>query len=203
MTWNAAGVSSTYVTAEVAVLGSQLSDVAQIVSDTNIESGTLETHHHSRECWFGKRATQVGVSAWGTTDSLSDFTCISGANTYGTDANDEALVIGTTDTPVGVGKTKFDMHHILIDDLSADTLYKFRIYYVGAGTSDVLSDAIADSDFSEFLAENLTTGTKSNGAPVELQMPRLDVGLKIYARCWNATNNATAKFLVGLHEYDE
>ncbi len=173
------------------------------VEDTYDNTVTTNTHHHSRECWLGKRATQVGVSAWGTLDSLSDFAVISGDDDYGTDTNDEALVIGTTDTPIASGKTKFDLHRIYLDDLSADTDYKFRIYFVGAGTSDVLSDAIGDSDFTEFIAGNIVTGSKAGGGPIQIQMPLLDVGSKVYVRCWCATDNATAKFLVGIHEYDE
>ncbi len=171
-------------------------------SDIEDQLDIVARHNHSREWWIGKRAVQIGVSDWGTPDSMSDFIAISGTDDWGTDADDEAKVIGTGDSPFESGRLSFDLHRVLFTDLSADVLYKFRLYWVDWESSDVLANAIANSDFTEFMAQNPVSGTKALGTATDIRIPRLTVGAKIYVRTRCSTNNATAKFLVGIHEYD-
>ncbi|GAH24608.1 unnamed protein product, partial [marine sediment metagenome] len=51
---------------------------------------------YNRECWKGKRATQTATE-WAAS-VLTPFRAISGPNSYGTDTDDEAKVLGTADT---------------------------------------------------------------------------------------------------------
>jgi len=130
---------------------------------------------------------------------LTPFTAISGNNTYGVDADDEALVLGTSDTPLIAGMTRFDLHRIFIVDVSSDTPWKLRIIH-GSGT---MADAIAAGDYTEAVVmSDITNPQQSSGVPVELIMPRGVCGSdKVWIQAWNGTNNATIDFLIGLHEY--
>jgi hypothetical protein len=157
----------------------------------------IERHLHSPERWFGKSADQSGNN-WAA-DTLTPYQCISGNGVYGADADDEALVIGSDDTPTESGFDEFDLHRLLIVEVSVFSTYKMRIVW-GTGT---MAEAINAGDCSEFMLKFDTVGNVSAHFPVDLQMPDLDSGTKIWAQCKNATDNATVDFFVGLHEYLE
>uniref|UniRef100_A0A6M3LL40 Uncharacterized protein n=1 Tax=viral metagenome TaxID=1070528 RepID=A0A6M3LL40_9ZZZZ len=157
----------------------------------------IEKHFHNKERWFGASADQSGAD-WALEDSLTTFQAISGDGVYGADANDEALVWGTGDgTPV-TGDTKFDLHRILFVTLSVDTPYIIRFVW-GTGT---MAAAITANQYSTIIVQNIVTGSKENGAPVDVMMPRLTYGTdKVWAQAKCATDDATADFLVGIHGY--
>ena len=157
----------------------------------------IEKHVHNYERWFGKKGSQTATE-WADEDSLVMFRAISGLNVYGADANDEALVFGTADLPFITGHVKMDVHKIFITALSVDTPYMFRVIY-GATT---MAQAIIDGNFSTFPVMNIVTGSKSGGVPVPMMMPRITCGTdQIWIQCKCATDNATADFLIGGHEY--
>jgi hypothetical protein len=160
--------------------------------------GTLCCHHHNRERWFGKAADQSGDD-WAA-DRLVAYQAISGNGVYGADPGDEAKLLGRNDTPVLAGKTKFDLHRILLVNVSSSTEYKLRLAY-GGGT---LAEATAAGDYTELMVKfDPLAPAQSAGMPFNLQMPKLDASTKVWCQCWNATDNATVDFYVGLHEYDE
>ena len=157
----------------------------------------IEKHFHSRERWMGKAASQTATD-WALESTLTPFTAISGTGVFGVDTNDEALVLGTDDTPVIAGMVKYDLHYILVATLSADTPYILRLIY-GAGTM-----AAADSagQYTDIMVHNIVTGSKAGGVPLPVMMPRVTCGVdKVWVRAKCATNNATATFFIGLHEY--
>jgi len=156
----------------------------------------IEKHFHNVERWFGKLAVQTATD-WADTN-LTPFRAISGANTYGADPGDEAQVLGTADTPHISGGVKYDPYRISILELSSDTIWRLRMIY-GAGT---MVEAIAAGQYSELMVSNIVTGSKAGGTPVDFRMPRLRCGIdKVWVQAWNATDNATCDFFVGLHEY--
>jgi hypothetical protein len=157
----------------------------------------IEKHFHSRERWFGKLGSQT-ATAWGEADSIAPYRAISGAGVYGADADDEALVLGTDDLPLLAGMVKADVHLLFVTALSADTPYLLRMIY-GSGT---MADAITATQFSTFPVMNIVTGSKSGGVAAIIMMPRITCGTdKVWVQCKCATDNATADFLVGIHEY--
>lgn len=158
----------------------------------------IEKHFHSGETWLGIRAVPDATD-WGIDTSIDAFQAISGADAYGADANDEAEVIGTGDLPILSGGVKFDLHRLFIVDVSQDSIYKLRIVY-GTGT---MADAITAGQYSEVVViSDATNPQQSTGGPVDVMMPRKTSGTdKIWIQAWNATDNATIDFLVGLHEY--
>ncbi|MCK5613957.1 hypothetical protein KAR91_69485 [Candidatus Pacearchaeota archaeon] len=156
----------------------------------------IEKHFHNIERWRGKHATQAAAQ-WAD-DVLTPFQAISGADTYGADANDEAKVLGLDDTPID-SEVRFDPSQILILDLSSDTVYKLRMVW-GTGT---MADAITAKQYTEKPVVNQTTGSKAGGTPVMFRVPRLHSGIdKVWIQAWNATDNATVSFLIGQHPYE-
>jgi hypothetical protein len=157
----------------------------------------LERHFHGRERWRGKAASQTATD-WAA-DLLTPFRAISGANTYGGDANDEALVLGTDDTPIISGMVRYDLHRIMMVNASSQTAYKLRIVY-GSGT---MADAITAGQFSELVIMSDPAASQVPHDVFEVMMPRGTCGVtKVWVQAWNATDNATIDFLVGLHEYE-
>jgi hypothetical protein len=157
----------------------------------------LERHFHARERWFGKLGSQTATD-WAD-DTLTPYRAISGDGAYGSDANDEAQVLGAADTPSIADKTHFDIHRIFITAVSVDTVYKLRIVY-GTGT---MADAVTAGQYSEAMVKfDRLNPQQSAGIPFDVMMPRCAVGTKVWVQAWNATNNATVDFFVGIHEYE-
>jgi len=157
----------------------------------------LAVHFHSQGRWLGKSADQSG-NDWGA-DTLTPFQAISGNGVYGADANDEAKVIGSGDMPIITGNVKFDLHRLLIVDVSVDTVYKLRIVY-GSGT---MAAAITAGQYSETMIKfDSSNPQQSAGIPFDVQMPRISSSTcKVWIQAKCATDNATVDFFVGLHEY--
>lgn len=152
-------------------------------------------HVHNRERWRGILTPQTATN-WAS-DVLTPFQAISGAGAYGADPGDEAQVLGAADTPLIAGKTIFDLRQLFITDLSAATPYKLRIAW-GTGT---LANAIAAGQFTEQIVAEFAGGPFASGGPIDVLTPRLAAGTQVWVQAWNATDNATLDFLVGVHEY--
>jgi len=164
----------------------------------------IEKHFHNYERWYGKTADQSGVNpwakSWSDTGIPTPYQAISGTNTFGADANDEALVWGLNDTLIvgGVTMSKLDMHRIFVTASSITTILGFRIIW-GSGT---MADAIAAGQFGgiPIIADAAQGG--SVAVITDVMMPRITIGThKIWVQVKSATNNATVDFYVGLHGY--
>lgn len=157
----------------------------------------IERHLHGRERWRGKKAVQTATD-WAD-DVLTPFRATSGENAYGSDENDEALVLGTDDTPIIAGMVRYDLHRIILVNASASTAYKLRLVY-GSGT---MADAITAGQFSELVIMSDPSAQQVAHDVFDVMMPRGTSGVtKVWIQAWNATNNATVDVLVGLHEYE-
>jgi len=168
-------------------------DIASIVEDAY----EAAHHVHNREHWFGKSADQSGDD-WALLEGLTTFQAISGNGDFGSDANDEAKVLGVDDTPIIAGQTKFDIHKILVQALSTDTPWIIRVVY-GSGT---MAAAISAGQYSEIMVQNIVTGSKAGGVPIQIMMPQCVAGTdQIWIQAKNATDNATCDFFVGVHGY--
>ena len=153
----------------------------------------VENHLHNRELWRGLAADQSGDN-WAA-DRLTPYLATSGDNAYGA----EIKVIGSADTPFSVGKARFDPHRILVVAVTNDNEYKLRFTW-GTGT---FADALAAGQFAEIMVKfDAINPQQSAGVPIDLQLPGQLVGTRVWAQAWNATDNATIDFLVGLHEYE-
>lgn len=194
----ASQIGSLANTGGTATLAGILGDVANVTVASSLanilaEVTEVEGHFHTRARWFGKKAVQTATD-WAD-DTLTPFQAISGNGAYGSDANDEAQVFGTADTVIA-GQTKFDMSRILVVASSVTSIYKLRLVY-GTGT---MADAIAAGQYTETMA--VVASASSRIAAEDIRMPRLTIGTdKVWLQCWNATNNATIDFFVGIHGY--
>jgi hypothetical protein len=159
----------------------------------------LVNHHHHSSLWFGASADQSGTD-WALEASLTAYQAISGASAFGGDANDEAKVFGTSDMPGVAGSAFFDMRLILVADVSVDTPYVLRFVW-GSGT---MADAITAKQYTMAMVQfDATNPQLSAGIPVEIEIRRVAVGLKVWLQVKCATDNATLDFFVGAHGYPE
>jgi hypothetical protein len=149
---------------------------------------------HNVERWFGIKAVQTATD-WADA-VLSPFRAISGAGVYGADANDEALVIGSDDTPVQAGMRCFALRRLLVLATSVATVYKVRISW-GTGT---LAAAVAAGQYTEVMIISLSAAGRH--VPLDILMPAQPSGTSIWIQVANATDNATFDFVVGLKEYN-
>lgn len=166
----------------------------QVLAETEI----IEHHFHRRNRSFGKSADQSGNN-WATEDRLTPFTAISGNGVYGADANDEAKVFGSSDTPFITGHTYFDPGYLLVTDVSDDDVYIIRMIW-GTGT---MADAITAGQYStipfKFDSVNLNLSTADTLIPIGNQ--RLAVGTKVWIQIKSSTDNATLSFYMDAHGY--
>jgi len=169
----------------------------KILEKARDEAYEVAHHFHTLERWYGISADQSG-NDWAA-DTLNPFQAISGNGDYGSDANDEAKVLGTDDTPFITGEITYDLHRILIVDVSEDTEYKLRVVYDDTD----MATGIAAGRYTEVMVNfDSTNPQQSAGVPVDLLMPKLTAGLyKVWIQCKNATDNATIDFYVGGHGY--
>lgn len=154
----------------------------------------IEKHAHSRGRFWGAVAVPDETNAI-EANVNRPFAATSGANTWGA----AIPICGTDDMPVPTGEVKHDAHRFLISDLDNDTTpWRVRLIY-GTGTS---AAAIGAEQWSEEMIEsNAVPGNRAGGTPLDFQMPRIDVGTKLWAQVWNDTNNEVMSFFWGAHGY--
>jgi len=176
----------------VAFAAGEYDDIVEQLEDIELKVDELESHTHSMERWMGISGDQSG-NDWCSIDSLTPYRAISGNGAFGSDASDEAKVIGTDDTPHIAGMTTFDIHHIMVTAASVATDYYLRIVW-GTGT---MADALTAGQYSHTMVQEAKKGT-----PIEVHMSELDVEInKVWIQAKNATDNSTIDFFVGAHEY--
>lgn len=158
------------------------------------EAREVAEHFHTKGRWFGRSALQAG-NDWAKQDTLGVYLITSGDNTWGVDAADTTKVIGSDDTPTAAGNKYFDMHKIFVSASTSTSLWKIR--FVWSDTN--FADGLAAGNYSESIF--MVASAASRLSPVDIWMPRLPSGTKVWAQGWNATDNATLSFLVGIHEY--
>ena len=156
----------------------------------------IAKHMHSRGRYWGATGAPTETNAIAATVTVP-FVAVSGDNTWGT----AIPICGTGDVPVPTGLVKFDAHRLLISDLDDDTTpWRIRFIY-GTGTS---GDAITAEQWSEeMIQSNAVPGNRAGGTPLDFQMPRVDVGAKMWCQVWNDTNLEELSFFWGTHGYVE
>ncbi|HUT58994.1 MAG TPA: hypothetical protein VNA25_14190 [Phycisphaerae bacterium] len=152
----------------------------------------VEQHVHNRERWFGKSADQSG-NDWALESGLTVYRAISGNGVFGADANDEAKLLGSADTPFRTGMVKYDAHRLMVSAVSNANDCVLRLIW-GTGTMAAAETALQYSDL-------MITDAKKGG-PIPVIMRRIAVGTLLWARLKNGTDNATIDFFLGIHEYD-
>lgn len=151
----------------------------------------IETHLHSRTRRWGAVAFPDETNAIAATVTVP-FVAVSGNDDWGA----AIPICGTADVPVPTGNVKFDAGYIFVTDTDHATPYKIRIIY-GTGTS---AAAIIAEQWSEEMFIT-AAGPFLSGTGVNFQMPRVDVGAKLWCSIWNENNLSEAHLFWGAHGY--
>jgi len=163
--------------------GGPLSTILQYVYET--------THHfHTSERWLGVAGAPNETNA-ADPASFTAFRLDSGNNDWGT----AVPIIGSGDTPFIDGHISFDMHRILFVDVERASLYRIRFAW---GNS--YAEGIALENYTEIVLLRSATGAIAV-PPINVRMPILKVGSKVFGNCKNAGATATIDFFIGIHEY--
>lgn len=181
--------------------GGALTDLAAIKAVTDLlpDAGALtviahdtsenEHHIHSPLRWWGA----LGAPGEGNAIEANvsrPFVAVSGNDDWGV----VIPICGAADVPSLATDTMFDVHEILVVDTDHATPYRLRLIY-GTGTS---AAAIGAGQWTELMFIT-ATGPFAAGATVIIRMPSLDVGTKLWAQVWNATNASEVDFFWNAH----
>lgn len=155
----------------------------------------IEKHFHNREKWLGIAAVadaelHVADRMVGTT---APFVLTAGNNDFGA----WVQMLGSTDTPVSSGMTKFDIHRFIVTD--TNSVLPFIIQVVGGESADIAAKLAAE----EFTEAPYKASSNSIDTGIEDMMSnRLPVGTKGWARCaCIGGNGTTLSVYAGIHEY--
>ena len=172
-------------------------NIKPTLDDVLAEAVEIEHHLHNHEKWLGlagtpdtevHRADRITLNA-------APFVLTSGDNDWGA----WLQILGSTDTPVETGKTKFDFHEFLVvSHTDNNTVYQIQIV---DGESAGIAAKLTAEDFTEIM---LVTPAAPAGAagPVEIINKRVAAGTKVWARILARGQTGTLSIYVGLHEYD-
>ncbi len=158
------------------------------------EVSEVENHIHNRERWMAAAAVPAGEThiADPVTDSQTSFQVDGGNDTWGP----WVQMLGSSDTPVTVGMTMFDLRRLLIVSHERNNnVYLLQIAFGASGAA-----ALAAGTYTEMSL--VTGGGTTEVGPVELIGRRQDAASKGWVRTWAVgQNTGTLDFLIGLHEY--
>ena len=160
------------------------------------EAWETEHHLHNYGRWFGKSANQAGNN-WGTETSLTVFQASSNAGDFGT----AIKVLGTDDTPNQPSMLQFDLHRLLISEMSSDVPYILRIIH------DVDGDGVANTAEGKgyytdvMIIPSNTPVNRAGGTPVDIIDKRDVSGMRVWAKV-KAAGSVDIDFFVGIHEYE-
>lgn len=99
-----------------------------------------------RTRWYGMRAPQTATQ-WGAQATLLPYVVTSGAGVFGPNPGDEALVIGSADTPIFAGHQGFAIDKFMVSVQSNVTPYILRFIW-GTGT---MANAEAAGQYSDYM----------------------------------------------------
>ena len=168
------------------------------IRKTEKEVIEVEKHIHNNEKWFGKNPfptaeTNIASRATGGV-MVVGFTLTAGNSAFGS----WIQILGSSDTPVATGKTKFDMHRFLVSGTNSTNVFIIQIVY---GESADIAAKLSAEEFTEF---TYVSGTNNNDSGIsDVISKRVDAGTKVWARCaCVGANGTTLAGFLGLHEYD-
>ncbi len=168
-------------------------EAAAILAETEI----IETHDHNHERVFAKNQSPtatVKADPSATAFSTWDFTA-AGDSTFGT----ALQVLGSDDTPMQAGMTKYDFNKVMITAVNSNTLYKMRFY---CGATVEIAEAAGEFTDIWFRGDD-TNPQQAQPVEIEFKMKRHDAGSLVWVAIANATGAQTASAVFALHEYPE
>ena len=156
----------------------------------------MEKHLHNNEKWFGEAAVPDGelhVADRLTTSQVS-FRIEVGNDQFG----NWFQILGSLDTPVAAGMTKFDLHRLIFTAHTHNTT-EYDLQIVCGESAGIAAKLVAE-DFTEF---PIITGTGvTKVGPEAFMARRCNSGDKVWMRA--RANGKTSGFpwlKPGIHEY--
>ena len=147
----------------------------------------VEKHFHNVERWMGASAA---------IDTMTAYVATSGTDAYGV----WLAVLTGNDTPIIPTMTKFDLHHIVISDVTSANITRMQIGWDTTETTNI----VTENQFTEIVFVPSGIGANVAASPTDVKMPRLDAGMLVWARFWVAGQTEDeVDFFVGIHEYEE
>lgn len=163
-------------------------------TDTFREIQEVERHVHNRERWSGLAAAPSGIVNGGDFDVMAPYVPDAGNDDWGA----WVLLLGTADTPVLTGMTKFDPHQLFITAAERNTAIH-RIQVAWHATSATI--ALAAGDYTELMFK--PEGATFTSTPIPLKSKRCNTGQTIWVRIWaDGGNTGTLNMFLGVHEYE-
>jgi hypothetical protein len=175
------------------ILNQTITPMLEEIQEEVIE---IEHHLHNYEKWFGLAGTPSGEThrADRMGPAIDPFTLTAGNLTWGA----WVQVLGSNDTPVQAGKTKYDFHRAIITDTTSTN--PFIIQIISGESSEIAAKLLAE-DFDEFPYVSATNNNDSGIS--DIIDKRIDSGCKCWMRCCAIGANApTLKLYIGIHEYE-
>lgn len=160
---------------------------------TWLQTIAIEDHFHSRQRFMGARAGWDGTNEVNSAsnDSLAEFTLVAGNDTWGT----ALCLIGSGDTPVIAGTKFFDQRFVNVSSVGGTAKMRIRFAW-----GDSYAAGIAADDFTEWEFEPVSNPADTGS--LEVFIPRLPVGTKIFGACWQyGLSGNSITFTMGHHEY--
>jgi hypothetical protein len=164
----------------------------------------LDRYCAHRAIYFGKLNPQT-ATLWADPATLNPYIATSGNNTWGADAGDEALLLGSGDAALyGVprGYVACMPSEILVIANTSATVSRLRVVW-GTGT---MAAAIAAGQYSDTIFANAIVGAALNVVcPLSTPVVPFTVGglnTKAWVQHWNVTNDATVSFFIGMIGFD-
>lgn len=154
----------------------------------------VEHHFHVKERWFGLANTPSGEDHRGDPigTTVTPFTMDAGNVTWG----DWLQFVGATDTPTDGTARYMDMHKMVVTYVErASTAHFIQIAWGTSGAA-----AYAAGDYTEFVY--WAGANVSREAPIELRMPRIATGTKMWMRVLAVgKDTGQVSAFCGGHEY--
>lgn len=164
-------------------------DIIQALADE------IKNDIHSNIKYFGSAGTPAAETHRADRITLKPdpFIPDAGNDTWGS----WSQVLGSSDTPVVGGNTKFNLKKILIIDHEHNTQDYF--IQIASGESAGLAGKLASEDFTE--TGQLVGDFSGDTMPLDVQSPSYNSGDKIWVRiCAPLQNTSELSFYIGIHE---
>jgi len=186
----------TDISAETDKIDAAASDgLTGTVDSTSYRIHEIERHFHSYERWFGAATAPNGeihvADRIGTTTTA--FQTDAGNLTWG----NWLQVLGSSDTPIEVGNTYFDLHRMQVVAVeSANATHFIQIAYGATGAAALEAGTYTELAFRPQSVQGAETiiniHTRRVAAEIKTWIRHLAVG----------QNTSTMDFFIGLHEYE-
>jgi hypothetical protein len=150
----------------------------------------------NNEKWYGLATTpnaELHV-ADRMADEIQPFALLTGSKTFG----NWVQILGSSDTPLVVGKVKFNINKILVT--TTDSTTAFIVQIITGETADIAAK-IATENFFEF--PYIAATNANDGGITEIEIPQITSGKKVWARACCLNESAkTINFYFSLKEYE-